>query len=149
MSAPIMHIAVGMSFPFLACLPSCLKLTSKKLLIVISLMILCGLAAIIPDSPRYFMSPAEFAQLHYGKSFQPIPRYSPEVNAIFRAVSHHSPYINLFAFHGFLDTHYAEDRGFKEGGLAVSFMFLMILFAARAAILRNEKEICRAKQDKA
>ncbi len=147
MATPVMHIAAGMSFPFFLGLPWLLRLTSKKLLVVVLLMILCGSAAVLPDAPRYFMRKEVADYLRYGKG-KPVSRYSFELNAFANAAAHDSPYINAFAFHGSLDAYHSEARGFREGILAIFFMFLTVLFAARAAILRNEKEIRRIEKNR-
>ncbi|MDD5633946.1 MAG: hypothetical protein PHW46_01560 [Candidatus Omnitrophica bacterium] len=122
MSLPSMHTAIGMSFPFFVTASIYFKIrkvTSKLLVAATFLMIFCGIWAEVPDLPRFL--PQKYQYLE---------------DTITR-----SKYADIFFFHGFLDTHQTEDRGLREGAVAIFAMFFLILFASAKTIRDNQKKI--------
>lgn len=120
MALPVMHTAVGVSVAFLIGLAVFLrkkKLTANALILVCLLMIIFGIWSEVPDIPRYF----------------------PQHKYLERQI-HHSSYLNIFFFHGLLDT-WREDRGEIAGSLILFSVFWCLFSAASYSVMKNEREL--------
>lgn len=131
MSLPTMHIASGMSLPFLVWLIIFLKnkvVTAKNLRLLILAMLFFAFWSEVPDIPRYFSDGYKTLPFleHHCKNFN--------VN-----------FLNIFCFHGFLDKYQPEGGGLLEGLIMLIGMFLFILFVTQNTILKNAKMIAQLK----
>ena len=115
-----MHTAVGVAVAFLVGLVLFLKkrkLTVNTLFLVTLLMAIFGVWAEIPDIPRFF------SQYQYLES-----------------KLHNSSQVNIFFFHGFLDT-WREDRGELAGSFIIFGIFMSLFAAATYSVMKNEREL--------
>jgi protein-tyrosine phosphatase len=126
MALPVMHTAVGVAFAFLAGLVIFLKkkkLTANTLILTGLLMVIFGIWAEVPDIPRFF------------------PRYERLERKL-----HKSSQVNIFFFHGLLDT-LREDRGELAGSFILFSIFFSLFAAAGHSVLKNEKELNSLKNN--
>lgn len=128
MSLPSMHMAVGMSFPFMiwaVVFSFVRRVTSGMLLLLVFFMGLCAAWSEVPDMIRYM--PKQYHVVEH------------------REITR-SKYGNVFFFHRFLDRYQTEDRGLVEGTSAILFMLFFILFASRRSFIENEKQIYKIQK---